>query len=272
VTVFDIAAGYDFGFVFERRGALLLGLAAFLVTFACTRLYTRVARVRGWGSGSVAGGIHLHHMVVGILLILVTGLLAVAFWPDGLVWRSVLGVLFGAGAALTLDEFALWLYLRDVYWCPEGRSSIDASLAGVVLAVLLLVGSSPFGLESGRMPSAIFFGVVAFNVATALLTFAKGKLFLGMLSVFVPALGTVGAIRLAKPRSLWSKHVYAARAPEKLRRAVARYEAQGSRYRALHERLDDLVGGAPTFRPVSMLDAIGGRPQVRAPTGSEAER
>lgn len=261
----DVATGYDFGFMFERRAPLLLGLVAFLVTFACTRLYTRLARVRGWGSGSFGGGVHLHHMVVGILLILVTGLLAVAFWPDGLVWRSVLGVLFGAGAALTLDEFALWLYLRDVYWCPEGRSSIDASLAGVVLAILLLVGSSPFGLEGGRMSSAIFFGVVAFNVVAALLTFAKGKLFLGMLSVFVPVAGIVGAARLAKPRSLWSKHVYAVRAPEKLERARARYDGPGSRYRTLHERLDDLIGGAPTFVPMSMLDVIGGRIHVRVP-------
>jgi hypothetical protein len=239
----DVAAGYDFGFMLDRRAPLLLGLLAFLVTFACTRLYTRLARTRGWGSGSV-GGVHLHHMVIGILMILVTGLLlAVAFWPDGLLWRSVLGVLFGGGAALTLDEFALWL--RDVYWCEEGRSSIDAALAGVVLATLLLVGSSPFGLEGGQMPSAIVFAVVAFNLLLAVTTFAKGKLFLGMLSVFVPAAGLVGALRLAKPRSLWAKHVYRPRDPAKLERARARYELSASPYRRLHERLDDLIGGSP---------------------------
>jgi hypothetical protein len=208
-------------------------------------------------------------MVVGIVLILVTGLLAVAFWPEGLLWRCVLAVLFGGGAALTLDEFALWLYLRDVYWCPEGRSSIDASLAGLVLGVLLLVGSSPFGLEEGRMPTAVFFGVVAFNVAAALVTFAKGKLFLGMASVFLPVVGIVGAARLAKPRSLYSKHVYAPRAPGKLERARARYEGPGSRYRRLHERLDDLIGGAPTFAPVAMLDVVGGRLHLRMPGGDD---
>jgi hypothetical protein len=241
----DLAAGYDFGLMLDRRAPLLLGLLAFLVTFACTRLYTRLARSRGWGSGTV-GDVHLHHMVIGILLVLVTGLLAVAFWPDSLLWRSVLGVLFGAGAALTLDEFALWLYLRDVYWCEEGRSSIDAALAGVVLATLLLVGSSPFGLERAGMPSAIVFGVVAFNMLVAVMTFAKGKLFLGMLSVFVPAVGIVGAVRLAKPRSLWAKHVYKPRNPVKLERARARYEQAASPYVRLHGRLDDLIGGSPT--------------------------
>jgi hypothetical protein len=204
-------------------------------------------------------------MVVGILLVLVTGLLAVAFWPESVVWRSVLGVVFGAGAALTLDEFALWLYLRDVYWCPEGRSSIDATVMGVILAVLLLVGSSPFGLEGGRMPSALVFGVVGFNVLTAVLTFGKGKLVLGMLAVFVPVVGVIGAARLAKPRSLWAKHVYANQAPEKLERALARYEGSRSRYRRLHDRLDDLIGGAPTFAPTSMLEVVGGRLWLRPP-------
>ena len=149
---------------------------------------------------------------------------------------------------------------------PEGRSSIDASLAGVVLAALLLAGSSPFGLEGGRMPSAVVFGVVAFNVLTALATFAKGKLLLGMVGVFVPAVGIVGAVRLAKPRSLWSKHVYAARSPAKGERARRRYEASGSRYRRLHERFDDLVGGAPSFPPAPM-QARDGHPDA-APPGS----
>jgi hypothetical protein len=257
MTFGNVSAGYDFGFMFESRGPLLLGLVGFLVAFGATRLYTRLARTRGWGSGSL-GGVHLHHMVIGILMILVTGLLAVAFWPDGLAWRSVLAVLFGIGAALTLDEFALWLYLRDVYWCAEGRSSIDATLMGVVLAALLLVGSSPFGLEGGRMPSAIVFGVVAFNILAAVLTFAKGKLFLGTLSVFVPVVGIVGAVRLAKPHSLWAKHVYRARAPQKLDRARARYEASRSRYRRFHELLDDVIGGAPSFVQTPM-EAVAGR-------------
>ncbi len=127
----------------------------------------------------------------------------------------MLAVFFGGGAALTLDEFALWLYLRDVYWCEEGRSSIDAILMGVVLATLLLVGSSPFGLAGGSMPSAIVFGVAAFNIVVAVLSLLKGKLVLGIAGVFVPFVGIIGTVRLAKPRSLWAKHVYATRSPAK---------------------------------------------------------
>jgi hypothetical protein len=98
------------------RAPLLLLLAAFLVTFALTRLYTRLARVRGWGSAS-AGGVHVHHMAVGIVLLLVSGLVEIALQPGG-GGRELLAIVFGVGAAFTLDEFALWLYLRDVYWSP----------------------------------------------------------------------------------------------------------------------------------------------------------
>jgi hypothetical protein len=224
------------------REPVLLLLAAFLVTFVLTRLYTRLARVRGWGSGSV-GEIHLHHMTIGIVLILVSGLLLVALRPSG-IGLAVLAIAFGAGAGFTLDEFALWLYLRDVYWCPEGRSSIDATLIGVLLAGLLLVGTSPFGVGDGHgAPRAIAFAMIAFNVCFAIVTFLKGKLALGVLSVFVPIVGLVSAIRLAKPRSLWARRFYG---EAKLERARARY-APTSRLRRLHDRLDDVVGGAPSI-------------------------
>jgi hypothetical protein len=249
LPLLSVDAGYDFDLMLSQRAPLLLALGAFVVTFALTRAYTRLARVHGWGSGSV-GGVHLHHMVVGILMVLVTGLVAVAFWPEGGVGRSLLGVFFGVGAALTLDEFALWLYLRDVYWCPEGRSSIDATVLAVVVAALLLAGSSPFGLEGGRTESAIAFGIIAVNILAAVVTLLKGKLTLGLAGVFVPLLGIVGALRLARPRSLWAKHVYTTRAPAKLERSRERYEAPGSRYRRFHDRLDDVLGGAPSLGTV----------------------
>ena len=109
----------------SREPTALL-LAAFLITFVLTRAYTRFARVRGWGSAS-ANGVHVHHMVVGIVLILLSGLVEIATRPTGL-GRDVVAVLFGIGAAFALDEFALWLYVRDVYWSEEGHRSIDAYL------------------------------------------------------------------------------------------------------------------------------------------------
>ena len=274
MNAFGFLPGYETNVMLAGREPLLLALLAFLITFALTRLYTRLARVRGWGSGNV-GGVHLHHMVVGILLVLVSGLLAIAFWPEGTPWQEILGILFGAGAALTLDEFALWLYLRDVYWCEEGRSSIDATVMGVVLAALLLVGSSPFGIaDESSAPQAAVFGVVAFNVVVAVVTFLKGRLLLGMVSVFVPLVGVWSALRLAKPRSLWAKHVYRPKAPAKLERARARFDAADARFRRFHDRFDDLLGGTPSFTHMGPLrmEIAAGRLKVRIepPAGSES--
>ena len=96
-------------------------------------------------------------MVVGIVLILVSGLVEFSARPVS-PGRELLAIVFGVGAAMTLDEFALWLYLRDVYWSPQGRSSIDATLMGLVLSALLLVGTSPFGVpDDSRLPRAIVF-------------------------------------------------------------------------------------------------------------------
>ena len=84
---------------------------------------------------------HLHHLVLGILLFLGVGYLWLAQVGTGigrsLDWPSRLtALLYGVGAALTLDEFALWLRLEDVYWAREGRESIDAViLFGAFLGV-----------------------------------------------------------------------------------------------------------------------------------------
>jgi hypothetical protein len=224
------------------RVPLLLLLLAFLVTFALTRLYTRLARIRGWGSAS-AGGIHVHHMVVGIVFLLFSGLVEIAARPDG-IGQQLLAILFGVGAAFTLDEFALWLYLRDVYWSPEGRSSIDATVMGVLFAALLLVGTSPFGIHGGGHEERLLaFAMIAVNVVLAVVTFLKGKLLTGMLAVFVPLVGLAAALRLAKPRSLWSRWFYG---DAKRGRAEHRFLHEHSLVVKTHRRFDDLLGGAPS--------------------------
>jgi len=264
VDAFGFVPGYHQQIVLGGKEPLVLCLIAFLVTFALTRLYTRLARVRGWGSGSVGGGIHLHHMVVGIVFILGTGFVTVAFWP-GSPGRELIGILFGVGAALTLDEFALWLYLRDVYWSPEGRSSIDATVIGLAFGALLLVGSSPFGIGGGgREPRMVAFAMVAINILLALITFLKGKLALGMLSIFVPLLGVVSALRLAKPTSLWARRFYAP-GEAKLLRAERRYGDDASLHR-LRTRFEDVLGGMPSL-PRAMglgMEIVGGPLTVRA--------
>src|SRR5215472_19304588 len=122
----------------------------FLVTYSLTRWITRRIRARSAGQqaqqGDSAikdvyiGGVHIHHQVWGMLLVLVTGLLEFRFRP-GSPWQEVLAALFGAGAALMLDEFALSLYLKDVYWTREGRKSIDAVMVASAIGLALLLGT-----------------------------------------------------------------------------------------------------------------------------------
>ena len=92
-------------------------------------------------------GRHIHHLVWGILLLLVTGfgwLLQAGTGDTGSrTWVGrVMSMAYGVGAALTLDEFALWLNLRDVYWERQGRSSFEAlSLFAAALAIAGLGGA-----------------------------------------------------------------------------------------------------------------------------------
>jgi hypothetical protein len=254
--------GYEENVVLSGKEPLLLLLLAFLITFTVTRFYTRLARFRGWGSGSVHG-VHLHHNVVGIVMVLVSGLLAIALDPSTLA-REGLAIVFGAGAALTLDEFALSLYLKDVYWSPEGRASIDATIMGVMLGGLLLVGTSPLGIEEAdRFPRMLAFAVIALNVVAALVTFLKGRLALGLVSIFIPLVGLVCAVRLAKPGSPWARRFYGDAEHERARR---RFEVRDRRLEELKMRLYDLIGGAPA-RPAE-AEQPAGLPRSRGQAGS----
>jgi hypothetical protein len=110
VNLFRFIPGYE-GVIFdEGKEPLFLLLLAFLIAFAATRGYTRLARKHGWGSGSV-GGVHLHHVVVGIVFVLAAGLAAFTRAGTGAVVRDLCGIVFGVGAAFVLDEFALVFYL-----------------------------------------------------------------------------------------------------------------------------------------------------------------
>lgn len=108
-----------------------LAALAFLLTFLLVRLLTHEIREGEAGKDVVIGALHIHHMVPGLALVLVSGLLDLAN-----VWSAPRAVAFGIGAALVLDEFALILNLADVYWKPQGRESIDAV---VLFATALIV-------------------------------------------------------------------------------------------------------------------------------------
>ncbi|MET0789279.1 MAG: hypothetical protein ABWY33_08555 [Cellulomonas sp.] len=239
-------AWYDQTFVQTGRSPALWALVGFLVTFALVRTITRRIHARQAAraaSGPVKdvyiGGVHVHHQVWGILLVLVSGLLVFRFTPAS-PWIDLLALAFGAGAALTLDEFALWFHLDDVYWSTEGRKSIDAILVGAALGGAILLGVSPIGQTRAEgMPAWIYTVVVLSHMACALVCILKGKTPTGILGIVVPTLAWIGAIRLAKPGSWWARRRYRGR---KLERAEHRFDAG---YVARHDRLRDLLGGAP---------------------------
>jgi predicted MFS family arabinose efflux permease len=221
------------------REPLLLMLGASLLTFAATRVYTRLARIHGWRSGRV-GDVHLHHMVAGNVLTLLCGMMELAFQPRD-IGVDLLSVGFGIGAAFILDEFALSVHLRDVYWTPEGRHSIEVSIMWLLLGLLLLAGVSPFGIhDHTEIPRIIGFGVVVLNIVLSMITCLKGKLTLGLLSIFLPPVGVVTATRLARPGSIWAQRFYG---PDKSARATERFDPGTARLEGFRHGLADLLGG-----------------------------
>jgi hypothetical protein len=184
-------------------------LVAFVVTFAITRVVTNlIRRGRGPFRDMSVGGVHIHHQVWGIFLLLGIGTIELAYRP-GHPWLEVLAVLFGTGAALTLDEFALWLRLDDVYWGPEGRRSVDAVLLATLVGLLLLVGLSPFDEDSSG--GEVVLGItIVINVLFVLAAILKGRIVLGVLGLFVPIVAFVATCRLARPRSPWARRFYRA--------------------------------------------------------------
>lgn len=138
----DLGDLYQRHIVAEHKQDQLLLLMAFLVTFSIVRLITHAIRAgrlqHVFRNVQTAGGLHIHHLVIGILLLLTTGYISIGLDPDSS--SGLLAVLFGIGAALTLDEFALWLRLKDVYWSREGRASIDAVVIATTVFALGIVG------------------------------------------------------------------------------------------------------------------------------------
>jgi hypothetical protein len=203
----------------------------------------RSPKVPWWpGSVQTEGGLHVHHLVFGIVLLLATGF-ALALQPPS-PWLEIFAGGFGIGAGLTLDEYALWLHLEDVYWAEEGRRSVDAVVIATVLGGLLLMGFLPFSTDDGAGPIVLTLVIV---VALSTVAILKGKIFMGVAGVLFPIVGLIGAIRLAKPGSFWARRRYKAGSP-KLARATGRYERHTRRY----QRFQDRVAGAPDQgRPTS---------------------
>jgi cell division protein FtsW (lipid II flippase) len=217
----------------------LVVLAAFLLSFLFIRTSARLMRsprVTWWpGSIKTEGGLHVHHLVFGIVLLLATGF-ALALQPPS-PWLEIAAGAFGVGAGLTLDEYALWLHLEDVYWAEEGRRSVDAVVIAALIGGLILMGFIPFSTDAGTLTILVTTAVV---LGIAVVAALKGKYLLGVAGMLVPIVGLVGAIRLAKPESPWARRRYAA-GSAKLARATRRSERHARRY----QRFQDHLAGAP---------------------------
>jgi hypothetical protein len=229
------------------RSAALFLVLGFVVTYVVTRSITHRIRASkassNAGSGTVKDvyivGVHIHHQVWGILLVLLVGLLEFRFRPDS-PWVELLAFLFGVGAALALDEFALWLYVKDVYWTEEGKKSIDAVMVAVVVGVAVLMSTSPIGVESSELSAQgwiVASVIVVVHISYTVICLLKGKIVTGLAGLPIPTLSLVGAIRLAKPSSFWARRYYSTK---KMDRATSRF---GERYQERQERLRQMVSG-----------------------------
>ncbi|MCW3008209.1 MAG: hypothetical protein JWP17_2835 [Solirubrobacterales bacterium] len=224
------------------RESAFLVLLAFLCSFGFIRTSARMTRSVSWWPGGVEteGGVHLHHLVWGIVLLLVCGFTAFATAMEA-PWWQITSIGFGIGAGFALDEFALWVRLQDVYWSEEGRASLDAVIMATVFAGLVVIGVRPWGLDetSSIVGTA---GWVVVTLALSGITFMKGRILLGLVTLFVPVVGLWGAIRLGKPNAPFAKKRYA---EAKMAKANERFrpDRRGAR---IGRNFLDAIGGAPS--------------------------
>jgi hypothetical protein len=225
----------------QRAGFVLL--ASFLLAFLFIRTSARMNRSPrfAWWPGSVTteSGLHLHHLVWGIVLVLLAGFVNFATQPAS-PWSELLAAAFGIGAGFTLDEFALWVYLRDVYWSDEGRSSFDAVVVATLIGGLIVLGFAPFDLSGDGTSVGSWAVVVLADVLLGTLTILKGKPLSGLVGLFVPFVSLAGAIRLGAPRSWWARRRYPPGS-----RKLARSQERWRRIEARRRRVANAIAGAP---------------------------
>jgi hypothetical protein len=250
-----VSGWFEAHFVHTGRLPLFCFFVAFVASFVGIRLSVRLIRAQvGWWPGNFrAGSVHVHHMVFGVVLMGVGGVAELAAPLGSLLWRSLPAAVFGIGLALVLDEFALILHLRDVYWSNEGRLSIDAVFVAAGITALLLLGASPVGvtgvdeyhyLPGGPGAVATVIAAVVLLFVLAGITLLKGKIWTGLLGLFVPLVFIIGAIRLGRPDSPWARWRYAGR-PAKLARARRREERVRQPVMQAKAWVQDLLAGRP---------------------------
>jgi hypothetical protein len=226
VPLAGLQATFDSEIVDKGELPALLLVLSFGATFGLTRFITHSIRSErfSWLGNVEAGDTHIHHLVWGICLLLVAGLLAIAVQPP----LEVVAIVFGIGAALTLDEFALWLHLDDVYWSEQGRQSIDAVIVFAIVSGFMVVGAYPVSFDDSGSGVGAVAGIVislAIGWTFVIVCFLKGKLIWGVLGLYLPPIAMVTAFRLARPNSWWARKRYDDD-PAKLERSRERYKGE----------------------------------------------
>jgi hypothetical protein len=227
---------------------LMLCFLAFVVTFVLTRMITRMIRDgRGpFRNDVTASGTHIHHSVPGIILLIIGAFTAVG-GPDSLAWHSFAAIAVGTGTSLVLDEFALILHLQDVYWSGEGQLSVEAVSLTAACLGLALAGFSPFGVTDIDNIELTFrltaTGILVADGVLAFICVLKGKYRTALFGLFLPGVGAIGALRLARPASIWARLRYRGKRLERATRRAADFDR---RWAPILVGWEDLIGGKPS--------------------------
>ncbi|QCQ90627.1 hypothetical protein [Rhodococcus sp. SGAir0479] len=240
----------------DGRLPLLFFLIGFLLAFLFIRISVRMIRAEvSWWPGNITpGGQHIHHVVFGVITMFASGVAMIAVYETATqATGALIATFFGIGAALVLDEFALIFYLKDVYWSDQGRASVDAVFVALAVTGLLLLGFQPLELlditqfreDPHIAVRAALVALVLVNLGIAAIVILKGKIWTGLIGLFVLPVLLVGAIRLSRPGAPWARWRYVSK-PRKMRRAVEREK----RFRRPMIRakiyVQDLVAGKPS--------------------------
>lgn len=234
-----------------------LRLFCFFVSFIAAFLFIRFsvrmirAQVKWWPGNVTPGGVHIHHVVFGLVFMCVGGVGGLAVQDNRSGWSAAAAALLGIGMALVLDEFALILHLEDVYWSEQGRLSVEVVFITAALCGLALLGWVPLGATPGsgvghpRLEAILSIAVVlAVNLAFTVICLLKGKTWCGVIGIYIGLIALIGAIRLARPGSPWARRRY----PDdswKLARAIAREKRYGQRAARFMTWFQDIIAGRP---------------------------
>ncbi len=258
-------------FITRERLPLLCCLVAFILTFFVTRTIVRYIRAHAdsdappkwWQPRNIGhGGVHIHHVLIGVVLVMLSGITMVTLAVSGGVPEfTVAATFFGIGAALVLDEFALILHLQDVYWAEDGRTSVDAVFAAVAVAGLLVLGFNPLSFfdvgvwqddHSVFARTTVILGAL-FTLMLAVVVLLKGKVWTGLVGMFMTPLLVVGAIRLSRPHAPWARWRYATH-PRRMHRALVRERRLRRPVVQAKLWLQHVIAGEPHFPDDSEVD------------------